>query len=168
MISKWVCTFGGVGLAPVAPGTVGSIAAMVFCWIVLPSNMSSASILAFLIAVVSSVLGMWAIPLYSPKELDHKSIVIDEVAGLAVCYAICFLLMPMALKVAGPIGLFKSFPSLSLALLPVGFVFFRIFDIWKPGWIGYYDRIKSPFATIMDDLLAGCFAAVPTLILFIL
>ena len=118
MIPKAICTFAYVGCIPIAPGTMGSIAAMIFCAVTLPIDWLQASIISCILALVTTGLGIWAIPKYSPTELDHKSIVIDEVAGLAICYSICFLIG----------GVWKIDLS-NWNLYLIGFVFFRLFDI---------------------------------------
>ena len=69
-----------------------------------------------------------------------KKIVIDETVGQVVT------------------SIWFSFDLISLSL---GFVLFRLFDIWKPGPIGWIDRSgKGAFSTLADDLVAGALAAV--------
>jgi phosphatidylglycerophosphatase A len=162
-LANLVCTFGGIGHIPTAPGTMGSIAAAIVCALVLgPGDFQYSASIALGIALLSAVVGIWAIPIYSPTELDHKSIVIDEVSGLALCYALCFAGLSVALSVWG----FKaSVANAHWYTLTIGLLFFRVFDIWKPGVIRYYDQKKSPSATIIDDLLAGLFAAIPTTVI---
>ena len=40
-----------------------------------------------------------------------------------------------------------------------GFLLFRVFDIWKPGPVGWADRRKGPTGVMLDDVFAGLFAA---------
>jgi phosphatidylglycerophosphatase A len=43
------------------------------------------------------------------------------------------------------------------------FLFFRLFDIWKPGWVGRADRRGDAAGVMLDDLIAGVFAGLATL-----
>jgi phosphatidylglycerophosphatase A len=70
---------------------------------------------------------------------DDKSIVIDEVVG------------QMAVAIFLP-------PTMELYI--AAFVLFRLFDIWKPGPVGWIDKnLHGAFATLLDDLLAAVFAS---------
>jgi phosphatidylglycerophosphatase A len=49
------------------------------------------------------------------------------------------------------------------------FIFFRIFDIWKPFPISYFDtNFKNGFGIVLDDLIAGVLAIIPALVLIYL
>ena len=51
----------------------------------------------------------------------------------------------------------------------LAFIFFRIFDIWKPFPISYFDKnIKNGFGIVLDDVIAGIFAIIPALFLIYL
>jgi phosphatidylglycerophosphatase A len=41
----------------------------------------------------------------------------------------------------------------------LSFVLFRVFDIWKPFPISYFDRLESSYGVMMDDVLAGLISA---------
>ena len=85
---------------------------------------------------------------------DAPEIVIDEVAGMWVA------LLPVAFGAAGA-GVAAA------ALWPgwvAAFLLFRIFDIWKPGPIGRADRMGTPLGVMLDDLVAGAFAALGVLV----
>ncbi|HEX7029919.1 MAG TPA: phosphatidylglycerophosphatase A [Gammaproteobacteria bacterium] len=135
--AHWLAFGSGAGLAPVAPGTAGTLAAIPLVWATwqLPLALR-AGICLFLI-----LAGTWAGGA-SARKLgvhDHGGIVIDEIAGF----------------------------YLAMLLLPAGwwwmlaaFVAFRFFDIVKPWPIGWLDRRLGGGAGIMaDDLVAGLFAA---------
>jgi phosphatidylglycerophosphatase A len=73
---------------------------------------------------------------------DGKEIVIDELAGMWIALSICGI---------------NSENTLILA--PLAFIFFRLFDIWKPSIIGKIDRdVKGGLGVMGDDIVAG-FAA---------
>jgi phosphatidylglycerophosphatase A len=51
----------------------------------------------------------------------------------------------------------------------LAFIFFRIFDIWKPFPISYFDKnIKNGFGIVLDDVVAGILAIIPALFLIYL
>jgi len=49
--------------------------------------------------------------------------------------------------------------------LLVAFVLFRLFDIFKPGWVGRAERLPGATGILMDDIVAGLFAALFTWLL---
>ena len=126
----------GSGLAPFAPGTFGTLAA-----IPLYLLMSSLSLsLYLLITAVVCVVGVWICGKSSEKlgVHDHSGIVWDEFAGY-------FITM-----IAAPTG---------WLWVVVGFVLFRLFDIWKPWPISLLDKnVGGGFGIMIDDILAGIFA----------
>ena len=80
------------------------------------------------------------------NEKDQKSIVIDELAGVWLAFT----------PVAGVI-MMKEFLIYSF----LAFILFRIFDIWKPYPINIVDKgMKNYFGVILDDLIAGIYAAI--------
>ncbi|MFN9155548.1 MAG: phosphatidylglycerophosphatase A [bacterium] len=132
---------GGSGLAPRAPGTAGTLVAfplhLLLGWLLAPTLHLAAIGALF-------VLGVWACAA-AGRALgadDHGGIVIDEVAA--------FLLV-----------LWWVPPSLPAWV--AAFALFRLFDIWKPQPIRWFDRnLKGGFGVMFDDLLA----AAATLIVF--
>jgi len=80
-VAIFVATVGGAGLAPVAPGTVGSVVAALLLWLI---PFSPPGLIVFLVAVTAA--GIWAAP-RAERLLgarDPGAIVIDEVAGLTL------------------------------------------------------------------------------------
>jgi phosphatidylglycerophosphatase A len=129
----------GSGLAPMAPGTFGTLAAVPLYWFLLQGLP-----LPWLLAViaVSFVVGIWLCDA-TAKDLgvhDHPGIVWDEFVGLWIsCIAL-------------PAG----WPWLVAA-----FVLFRFFDILKPWPIRWLDtRVPGGLGIMVDDVLAGIFALV--------
>ncbi|MEZ5447635.1 MAG: phosphatidylglycerophosphatase A [Thiolinea sp.] len=126
----------GSGLSPKAPGTVGTLAAIPFyLWMA-----SLGTGVYLLILVLAIVAGIWLCG-ESARRLgvhDHGGIVWDEFAGF-------WLTM-----LAAPSGIIS---------VVVGFVLFRIFDIWKPWPIRWADRqVQGGLGIMLDDLLAGIYA----------
>ena len=126
----------GSGLAPMMPGTSGSLAALPILY-----AMSFVSLQSFIIiTVVSFLVGIYLCGKTARdlKVHDHGSIVWDEVAGMMVTF------------IAVPIN------PLSLLL---GFLLFRFFDILKPWPISVFDRrVHGGFGIMIDDIVAGAIA----------
>lgn len=132
-------TFFYTGLSPKAPGTMGSLLALVFG--VLIVRFISLETL-FLGAVLLTLAGIKEINSYEANggEHDDKSIVIDEVVG-----------MWLALVLS----------STSWTQIALSFLFFRLFDIWKPSLIGRIDKyVKGGLGVMGDDILAGIIAGI--------
>lgn len=128
----------GSGLAPKAPGTFGSLAALPMFWLLMQANHTP----AFLISITAAafLLGVWACSV-TGKNLgtaDHGSIVWDEIAAM---------------------WLVLTFTPPTLFWWLVAFALFRVFDILKPWPIGWFDtRWKNGFGVMFDDILAALFA----------
>ncbi|WP_188698189.1 phosphatidylglycerophosphatase A family protein [Bowmanella pacifica] len=126
----------GSGLAPKAPGTFGSIAAIP---LVLLAALSG-NLFYLLLTFVACVAGIWICG-KTAEDMgvhDHSAIVWDEVAGMLLT----FILVP-----------------LSPVTLLVGFVLFRLFDILKPWPISYLDKhVHGGLGIMLDDILAGILA----------
>ena len=134
-----VATVGGVGRAPVAPGTFGSLVAVpLLPGLAVVRDRSPLAYVALLIALV--VVAVWSAGLAEEAlgEHDHSRIVIDEVAGLALAG----LFLPGTWAAAG-----------------LGFLLFRVFDVLKPFPAGLIDgRIEGGVGVVGDDLVAGIYA----------
>jgi len=126
----------GSGCAPKAPGTMGTLVGVLFY---LPLQLLALPYYVAVVVVVSLV-GIWLCG-QTARALgvhDHPGIVWDEIAG--------YLLT----MVAAPTG---------WGWIVLGFVLFRIFDIWKPWPIGLLDKkVKGGLGVMADDLLAGIFS----------
>jgi phosphatidylglycerophosphatase A len=135
----WLACGFGSGLTPKAQGTFGSLAA-VLPWLVLRALPMPAYLL---IVLVGFAIGVWASDI-AGRILgvdDHRSIVWDEFIGLWIA------LVPAVVA-----------PWWAVVL---GFALFRLFDVWKPWPIGLLDRrLKGGLGVMVDDVVAGIFAAV--------
>lgn len=142
-----IISIGGIGRARIVPGTWASLVAIMLASIFGPK------LLCILTGIVI-LLGWWASEQYvlqTGKE-DPGVIVIDEIAGqwLAVLLVMATLHKPLT---------FWAYFTL--------FILFRLFDIWKPGPIGWADRnIKGGFGVMADDVLAGLAAGITTYLIF--
>ena len=131
-----VATACGAGYSPIAPGTAGSLVALLLLWLIPFSR--PALIASF---VVVTLVGTWAAHVAEPVlgEKDPGAIVIDEVAGMTLSV----LLVPLTLPV-----------------LFAGFVLFRIFDVTKPFPAGRAQALPGGLGVMVDDLIAGLYALI--------
>ena len=156
-ISHLIVTFFGVGLLPMAPGTWGSIAAFIlFCVFVYVQLSYFLFFLMFLgLTVVAIIAGNLATREFSEK--DHKTIVIDEVAGAWLS----FLFLPLLGVYDFALDHWEKESFIAAIIL---IIFFRFFDILKPHPISFVDqKFKSGFGVVLDDLIAGVFAGLTLL-----
>ncbi|MCE8535891.1 phosphatidylglycerophosphatase A [Ruegeria pomeroyi] len=153
-VATLIGTVGGVGYLRPAPGTWGSLAALPLAWVL--HQLGGFPLLA-LATAGAYLAGLWATRVMTAGQADHdpSEIVIDEVAGQFL--ALWALSLPAWLH-----GLDIS------ALWPgwiAAFVLFRLFDITKPGPVGWADRRGDPTGVMLDDIIAGLFAAIGTALL---
>lgn len=132
---------------PIAPGTVGALEGVAIYLAIHALHLQQASFL-FVLAIITVVLfavGVWASnQTCAITELkDPHQIVIDEVGGQLIA------LTPLALL-----------PSFSITALVVGFLLFRLFDIFKPYPIRKLESLHGGLGVMADDALAGVYAAV--------
>lgn len=127
----------GSGLLPKAPGTFGTLMAFPLFWMI------SGYAISIKLGIVAA---LFALGIYFCNETsdalgvaDHGGIVWDEIVG-----------MMLVLTFTPPHWFFWM----------VAFLLFRLFDIWKPFPIRYFDRkLKNGFGVMFDDLLAAIFAS---------
>ncbi|GAA8471026.1 phosphatidylglycerophosphatase A [Helicobacter pylori] len=130
------------GYSKKAPGTIGSLVALLLG---LPVLIFSANTL-FLGAVLIGLIAIAQIDKEEEESKIHDSsyIVIDELVG-----------MWLAMAISG----------LSLAGVVLSFIFFRIYDITKPSFIGKIDKeVKGGLGVVADDALAGVLAGLSVLL----
>lgn len=126
----------GSGLMKPAPGTWGSLAAMPLWWLLAQLPLSAYLVVCLIAALIGIYLcGATARAL---GVHDHSAIVWDEFVGVWIA------------MIALPV-------SWQGALL--GFVLFRLFDIWKPWPIRYFDKnVHGGLGIMLDDIVAGVMA----------
>ncbi|TKX32949.1 phosphatidylglycerophosphatase A family protein [Campylobacter aviculae] len=147
-MQKIFLTFFYSGCSPKAPGTFGTIAALIPAFFILKYlEITTLLLLSFLIFIISIRI----IDDYENKTgiHDDKHIVIDEVAGV-------FLACAIAASSAN-----------SLLNFLMAFIFFRFFDITKPSIIGKIDKkVKGGLGVMLDDMLAGLFAGLLSAVIY--
>ena len=138
-----LATWFGSGLLPFMPGTWGSLAALPFAWAL---HMSFAWTWLALAILAVFVIGLWAASGYIARlgGDDPGPVVIDEVAGQWLTLLPAAYLAPLA-------------PD-PLTYL-VGFVLFRVADIFKPWPASWADKkIHGGLGIMLDDILAAVYS----------
>ena len=131
-----LATVGPIGKIPKAPGTWGSIPGLFLgAWLYLGTNGDPYTISLWL--VLFTLASWWTIELVERafRIHDDQRIVLDEVCGQAI---VCAFFEP------------------NLVTYLIAFGLFRLFDITKPGIIGYIDeKLPGGMGTLFDDVAAG-------------
>ena len=137
----------GAGFTPIAPGTVGALEGVAIYLAIHALHLRQAYSLIVLavINVVLFAVGVWASNRTCEMTgvKDPRLVVIDEVSGQLIS------LTPLVLL-----------PSISITAVVIGFLLFRLFDIFKPYPIGKLERLHGGLGVMADDALAGVYAAV--------
>lgn len=126
----------GSGLAPKAPGTFGTLVGFPLFWLIYYYSFQTQLIIIFALFL----FGIYVCE-KTGKDLgvsDHGAIVWDEIVAMMLVLTIAHLHLLMCL---------------------LAFFLFRLFDIWKPFPISYFDaKLKNGFGVMFDDLLAAIYA----------
>lgn len=128
-----IATVFGAGYFPKAPGTSGSIVAILVFWFIPFTPLS-----LLLCLIVLFFLGIWSASYVERHEgEDPGKVVIDELVGQGVA----LLIIPQQLK-----------------YYLLAFILFRIFDILKPFPVKQLEKLPSGWGIMTDDLMAGIYA----------
>jgi len=147
-MTRYIVTLFGVGNLRPAPGTWGSLAAIPLAWLL---HLSGGFWLLFAATLVVGAVGWWAtgVETAGKDDYDPSEIVIDEVVGQWIA------LWPVSFgAMFADVDILQLWPGFVTA-----FIAFRVFDIFKPGPVGWADRIKGPSGVMLDDIIAGWMAA---------
>jgi phosphatidylglycerophosphatase A len=196
-LAFFIATACGLGNIPIAPGTWGSLAGILFAvlpfWVVFviyfgplrawrifthddvwfspgatrTGQLDEVLALQCLVAVAIAAIGVWSAGRASQYwgESDPQSVVIDEVSGQHLTLLIgCGL--PIGRRVAEfswtslPVGLVTARSALNWKYLLLGFILFRVFDIWKPFPARQAESLPGGWGIMTDDWVAGIYAAI--------
>ncbi|CUS98079.1 phosphatidylglycerophosphatase A [Candidatus Kryptobacter tengchongensis] len=137
LFSKLVATGFFSGYIPIAPGTAGSLVAVLIYWVFLKSN------LQILIALlIFFVLGIFTSSRFEQRDgHDPKIVVVDEIVGM---------------------WLSLLFIEKKILNVFIAFLVFRAMDVIKPPPARGFDRMKGGFGIMMDDVVAGIYANILT------
>lgn len=152
-MSKLISTFFYIGYLRPAPGTWGSLTALIISF----SIIQHSGILLLIIAILFGFFIGWiaiAKQTLNKRIHDPSEIVVDEVVGQWIA------VLPLALL---PLNSSSSYTLWFMAL-----IIFRVLDITKPGLIGWADRKNTPLSVMLDDLIAGAMTAAIIYLTFIL
>lgn len=138
--SEIIGTMFYIGKIPLAPGTWGSLVALLLWYLIKPKIIDPLFLLItgglFFIGIAVSEIITRELDNYDPKE-----IVIDEWVGMWIALYLV------------PHSIFWGL---------VSFFLFRFFDIFKPGPVQIMDDIHSPIGVMLDDVIAGILALLVT------
>ena len=128
---QFAATFFYLGKLPFAPGSWGSLGALIL-WIYLPSS----SLLQMIMIIILFSIGVISSKKMAAAMNDHdpSEVVIDEAVGMWIA----LFMLPQ-----------------SIAIYSMAFIFFRIFDIFKPSFIYRVQNLPGGWGIMMDDVLAG-------------
>lgn len=152
LTQKWADITGTVfyvGYMKPAPGTWGSLAALPLGWLIYAIG----GMWLFVLAIPAAYIkGYFATVIMTDGQDNHdpSEIVIDEVVGQWIA------MLPVVIGAShAGVSLFALWPGLIAA-----FALFRLFDITKPGPVGWADRKDNATGVMLDDVIAGIMAAI--------
>jgi phosphatidylglycerophosphatase A len=133
-----------IGYLPVAPGTLGSLIALVLYYFICHNALTTAIVILIVITLgfitsgrVEKIFG----------EKDPGEIVIDEFSGMLV-------------------SLYRIPPSMGYVV--TGFLLFRFFDIVKPKPIQSLEKLKGSLGIMSDDLIAGVYTNMALQVIYLI
>ncbi len=135
----FIATGFGSGFSPIVPGTAGSAVATFLVWLWWPAGWVSQAVICVLTTLIAIKAAGW---LAASLGVEDPSIVVAD-------------------EFSGQFFTFLGLGAAALAdwrVLVLGFVFFRVFDILKPGPVGRLENLPGGWGIVMDDVLAGIFA----------
>ena len=130
--NKFLATGFYIGFIPGAPGTYGSLLALLFTYL-----FPITTTISFLITFISIATIISYLDEYFTDLEDNPQVVIDEISGIFIT----FIAIP-----------------LNPLYLVIGFILFRFFDIFKPLLIDKVQEIPYGIGVMADDILAGIMA----------
>lgn len=137
---KFLATGFGAGYLPVAPGLAGSVVGVGFWW---GLNQVHNPWLRVVLLVLAIGFAVWCAGEASEimHHPDPPSVVIDEIVAMPLVF----------------IGLGAWWWH-----IVVGFMMFRVFDVWKPSPARECEDFSGGIGIVLDDLLAAAYACVAT------
>jgi len=148
LLKRPVCFLGlgfGSGLAPFAPGTFGTIAAIPIYMLMEPLPLT----IYLLVTTIFFILGIYICQKSADwlGKDDPSAVVWDEIVG----YLVTMIVAPAGWQ-----------------WVIIGFVLFRIFDIMKPWPVSLADKkLHGGFGIMLDDVVAGIYAAISLQVLIL-
>lgn len=175
-LSLLLATWFGLGYLPKAPGTWGSLAGVLISVLLLKlwphigfwssewTGLATPFVVpAVALVVLVSGLGVWA----SSRVAEHANlkdpqyVVIDEVSGQMI--TLLFGIVTTVRYAAGMSNFYRGFwwhGHVPWTIILLGFILFRVFDIWKPWPIRRLEKLPGGWGIMADDWMAGIYAAI--------
>ena len=132
-LARFIATVGPLGHSPIAPGTMGTLAAIPIVLFL------GGQTTLFMVCITLTIVGIWAAgeTARDLRQHDPQIVVIDEVCGMLTA----MLFVPV------------TWPRILTAFLA-----FRFFDVLKPPPVRQLERLPGGFGIVLDDLMAGGYA----------
>ena len=137
IISKYIVTLAGVGFIPYAPGTVGSLIAILF-WCLSKMYLSDLFYYVSLAIILLVSFRLTQIYLIHIEKDDPPEVVIDEFIGQSIPLLFIF--------------------EINIYEILLAFAAFRFFDIFKIYPINTAEKLEGSRGVIFDDIIAGIYA----------
>jgi phosphatidylglycerophosphatase A len=140
LVYKILGTFFGLGYSPVASGTVGSLGAILVCYILHHYLQENYNLILLFLILFFFIIGVYVSgKLEAIWGVDPSEVVIDEVVGMWIS----LFLIPF-----------------NIYLVMAAFLLFRLFDIFKPLLIRKIEKLKGGWGIMGDDALAAIYSNV--------
>lgn len=153
MVKRLLTSCFGLGFLPVAPGTWGSIPAVV-AFVAVSYFTNSVLLMLAVMCLLVIVGGVICVTISDAAiaaagRKDPSEVVVDELAGQALTFVgLCF-------------GTINRIPDNKVWVIGLaGFLVFRIYDILKPWPARKLEKLPSGWGILADDLMAGLYAAI--------
>jgi phosphatidylglycerophosphatase A len=141
-LAQIIATWFGCGYAPKAPGTAGSLAALVIA--ILLHRLSPWMFAALATALFAPAVWAAGVTARETGLKDPQIVVVDEVIGMWITIA--------------------GMQAYTWKAWLAAFLLFRLFDMWKPSPVRQLERLPGGLGIVADDVMAGIYAA---LVLFL-
>ena len=138
-LTKYLATLFGIGFIPLAPGTFGSLLAILI-WYVFIDLFSIFYFIALFLFVLSVSFFLTDIYLDNYKKKDPSEVIVDEFLGQSI-----------------PLLFIVNF---NIYEVLIAFVTFRFFDIYKIYPINKIEDLKGSYGVILDDIVAGIYSLI--------
>jgi phosphatidylglycerophosphatase A len=133
----WILSCGGLGFLPLVPGTFGTLGGVALA-LLLPEENHLVWVLVAAAIASALTVALGPAACRATGRSDPQSVVMDEVAGVLLVFAIT--------------------PVPTMMETGLAFLCFRIFDIVKPPPAGRLERLPGGWGILLDDLVAGLYA----------
>jgi len=182
-LALFVATAAGLGYLPKAPGTFGSLVGLALALVPWWTSLGTANVgvsyflpvsmqhwdlflcTQIILAISAAAIGVWSANRAGKywAEKDPQRVVIDEVSGQHLALFLgCAL--PVWWRIQSPVthanlGFITAQTALNWKYLLLGFILFRVFDIWKPFPARQAESLPGGWGIMCDDWVAGIYAA---------